>query len=70
MPAPTTIYLGDSVYAEMQSGEMVKLTTYNGYLDDPRNVIYMDLDVLKSLADWLGAHSRDARDAMQANDPS
>lgn len=32
-------YLGDSVYADVEDG-MVKLTTENGYPDDPRNVIF------------------------------
>jgi hypothetical protein len=37
-------YLGDSVYVEIERG-MIKLTTNNGYDDDPRNVIYMEIEV-------------------------
>lgn len=46
------MYLGDSVYVEMES-EMVKLTTNNGYPDDPRNVIYLDRRAVQALIDWL-----------------
>lgn len=45
-------YLGDSVYVEIETG-MVKLTTNNGYADDPRNVIYMDNTVLMAFEAWL-----------------
>lgn len=37
-------YLGDSVYVEIEDG-MFKLTTNNGYPDDPRNVIFMEPEV-------------------------
>lgn len=45
-------YLGDSVYVEIENG-MVKLTTNNGYPDDPRNVIFMDQSVWQALIQWL-----------------
>jgi hypothetical protein len=49
----SAFYLGDSVYAEWrrgQSGELVlKLTTNNGYQDDPRNVIILNGEVLDAL---------------------
>ena len=45
-------YLGDSVYAELEDG-MIKLTTNNGYPDDPRNVIYLDIDVYESLTNYV-----------------
>lgn len=45
-------YLGDSVYAETENG-MLKLTTHNGYPDDPRNVIYLDPVVVVALMDYL-----------------
>ena len=44
-------YLGDSVYVAFEDG-MVKLTTNNGCPDDPRNVIYMDIDVLNAFERW------------------
>ena len=47
-------YLGDSVYVETET-QMVKLTTNNGYPDDPRNVIYMEPSVLENLLRWLRA---------------
>jgi len=46
------IYLGDSVYAEIDGG-MIKLTTNNGYPDDPRNVIYMEEEVFNHLVNWV-----------------
>lgn len=59
MPITTKIYLGDSVYAELQDDGSVMLTTNNGYPDDPRNVICMEPDILKSFQDWLAALARD-----------
>lgn len=44
-------YLGDSVYAEFENG-MIKLTTDNGYPDDPRNVIYMEQAVRVTFRAW------------------
>jgi hypothetical protein len=48
-------YLGDSVYAETTKYGEIKLTTWNGYDDDPRNVIYMDPDVLRKFQEWLSS---------------
>jgi hypothetical protein len=45
------IYLGDSVYAEFVDGK-IKLTTENGYSDDPRNIIYLEPEVFDSLLKW------------------
>lgn len=45
-------YIGDSVYVEIDHGG-VKLTTNNGYPDDPRNVIYMEVSVLDAFLAWL-----------------
>jgi hypothetical protein len=45
-------YLGDSVYVDLEKG-MVKLTTNNGYHDDPRNVIFMEPEVLGAFLSWL-----------------
>jgi len=41
-------YLGDSVYAEFD-GFTIKLYTYNGYEDDPRNVIYLEPEVYSAV---------------------
>lgn len=45
-------YIGDSVYAEIEDG-MLKLTTNNGYPDDPRNVIYLGVDEWDSLVAYV-----------------
>lgn len=45
-------YLGDSVYVEIEDG-MIKLYTWNGYPDDPRNVIFLEDAVLQNLEDWV-----------------
>lgn len=42
------MYLGDSVYVEIESG-MFKLTTWNGYPADPSNVIYLEPRVWEAL---------------------
>jgi hypothetical protein len=41
-------YIGDSVYAEFD-GFGIVLTTENGYLDDPRNRIYLEPEIYSSL---------------------
>jgi len=46
------VYLGDGVYAELESGWRVKLTTENGI--SVTNTIFLDPEVLQALADWLG----------------
>ena len=53
-------YLGDSVYAEVEDG-MVKLTTHNGYPDDPRNVIFIEPSVMDALVQFY----EDAKEAAQ-----
>lgn len=45
-------YLGDSVYAELENG-MIKLTTNNGYPDDPRNVIFLEFEVYDALVRYV-----------------
>lgn len=47
----TKVYLGDSVYAEKVGG-MLKLTTNNGHSDDPRNIIYLEPEVLRALVQF------------------
>jgi len=49
-PGMQKIYLGDSVYVEIEN-EMVKLTTDNG--EGPSNTIFLDEAVLLSLLDFL-----------------
>jgi len=44
-------YLGDSVYAEIESG-YIKLTTDNGY--GPTNVIYLEPVVAAELERYIG----------------
>jgi hypothetical protein len=50
------IYLGDSVYAEVENG-MLLLTTNNGYPDDPRNKIYLEAEAIIALEAFI-AHIR------------
>ncbi len=42
------VYLGDSVYADFEAGSII-LTTENGYADDPRNRIVLELEVYEAL---------------------
>lgn len=42
------IYLGDSVYCEIEYGQ-IKLTTENGVPTDPSNVIFLDTYSLEAL---------------------
>lgn len=51
-------YLGDSVYLEVVDG-MFKLTTNNGYADDPRNVILIELPVYLSMLRVMKDHERE-----------
>ena len=46
------VYLGDSVYADIEDG-MLKLTTENGYADDPRNVIFLQPKVYSALTKYV-----------------
>lgn len=45
-------YLGDSVYAQ-DDGHMVRLVTWNGYPDDPRNEIFLESSVIQSLMNFI-----------------
>jgi hypothetical protein len=54
-------YLGDSVYIELENG-MAKLTTNNGYADDPRNIIYMEIEVVEAFLNWLKMLERRRKD--------
>jgi hypothetical protein len=47
------VYLGDSVYAEMDSYGALILTTWNGYPDDPRNKIVLEPEVIEALQLYL-----------------
>jgi hypothetical protein len=46
------MYLGDSVYVEIIDG-MLKLTTENGYSDDPSNTIFLEYETFKSLERYV-----------------
>ena len=46
------VYLGDSVYVDIENG-MLKLTTENGYPDDPRNVIYLEPEIVAALEAYI-----------------
>jgi len=54
------LYLGDSVYAEwaaplgaFATTPRIKLTTNNGWPDDPRNVIYLELEIFDALVKFV-----------------
>ena len=49
-------YLGDSVYADIDDVGTLVLTTENGYPDDPRNIIYMEPQVLLALENYVSQH--------------
>jgi hypothetical protein len=51
-PTKDKRYLGDSVYVEMEQG-LIKLYTWNGYWDDPRNRIYLEPEVAIELVRYL-----------------
>lgn len=47
-------YLGDSVYVRVdEERDCIVLTTENGYLDDPRNRIVMEYEVIKNFLTYL-----------------
>lgn len=48
----TAVYLGDSVYGEVENG-MLKLSTRNGMPGDPSNVIYLEEKVYRRLVEWV-----------------
>lgn len=58
-------YLGDSVYAEFEDG-MIKLSTWNGYPDDPRNVIYLEEEVYLALQLYVASLPRKAEEKRSA----
>ena len=43
------IYLGDSVYVELDQFGRIILTTNNGYVDDPHNRIVLDQGMFSDL---------------------
>lgn len=49
------MYLGDSVYVELDPYRRIALTTNNGYPDDPRNKIVLEPEVLSAFIRWLEA---------------
>jgi hypothetical protein len=46
------VYLGDSVYADLDDLGRLVLTTENGYHDDPRNRIVLEPEVYRALTDY------------------
>ncbi len=54
-------YLGDSVYVETE-GNLVKLTTNNGFPDDPRNVIFMEMEVVALFLEWIDVNLKHNQD--------
>lgn len=48
------IYLGDSVYGEIENG-MIKLTTRNGLPTDPSNTIFLEPETYDALVEWVDA---------------
>lgn len=51
---PQKVYLGDSVYAEIEHG-MIKLTTENGLPSGPSNTIFLEPGVYNSLVAFVQA---------------
>ena len=50
------VYLGDSVYAQIDEFGRVVLTTDNGYPDDPRNLIVLEPEVYDALQRFINAN--------------
>ena len=50
---PDSTYLGDSVYARVDGGDL-ELFTWNGYPDDPRNLIVLEPTVFLALLRFMG----------------
>ena len=46
-------YIGDSVYVESDDAGRLRITTNNGYLDDPRNVIVVEPEVWVELTAYV-----------------
>jgi hypothetical protein len=55
----TKVYLGDSVYAELESG-MIKLTTENGF--GASNIIYLEPEVFDALTLFVARRLRASLD--------
>lgn len=51
MNSSKKVYLGDSVYADVD-GEYIKLTTENVW-EKPSNIIYLEPEVVKNLLTYL-----------------
>ena len=47
------IYLGDSVYAVVDSRGSIVLTTENGEPDDPSNIIILEPEVVKAFLKFI-----------------
>ena len=60
---PTRMYLGDSVYVEVEDG-MAKLTTEDP--DNPRHTIWMEPSVCEAFIAWLERMKQQAREEMEA----
>lgn len=56
----TKVYLGDSVYAEIDEAGWITLTTNNGYADDPRNQIVLESEVMDNLIKFRDAQMSQA----------
>ena len=50
------MYLGDSVYVELDDEKRIVLLTDNGYPDDPRNRIVLEAPVVTELLNYIGRH--------------
>jgi len=61
------LYLGDSVYVEVED-DMIKLTTNNGHYDDPRNVIYLGQSEIEMLELYY-KRATDLNTSEVINDP-
>lgn len=51
MGQSSKVYLGDSVYAEMEPSGMIVLTTDNG--EGASNTIYLEAEVYEALVRWV-----------------
>lgn len=52
----TKKYLGDSVYVDIEDGGYIRITTENGLLTDPSNLIYLNFEVAKNLRDFINEY--------------
>jgi hypothetical protein len=53
MSAERKIYLGDSVYAQVDDLGRIVLTTENGLVTDPSNRIVLEPEVYWQLVTWV-----------------